>query len=378
MIASDKASTTSAWDMPMGSDVRVTLLNPADRIWSSSVNEVEHDVYHLPEYVEFAAKHEGGTPVATFAEWDDHWLLIPLILCALPGESQGDTAKNVDALSPYGYSSPLTDVGQTSDRATISGLRRAFQACIDVLSSQGVISLFSRLHPLLSLPLEALTPFERVVHHGDTVFIDLSLSDEELWKQTRHSHRQDISAACKRGAVAYIDEEWHRFDDFFEIYQQTMKRVKAEDYYLFSKSHFLDLREALADRIHLSVVEDAGSIVSAGIVTEVGGIVETHYAGTRDTFLKWSPNKMRIDFLRAWAKARGNRFLHLGGGVGGRRDSLFEFKLGFSPSLAAFHTARAVLNARAYQDAVGRWEANHGVRADDINGFFPSYRKPSA
>src|SRR5215203_5983660 len=115
MITSDQTSTTKAWDAPMGSDVRVTLLSPSDSTWSRLVNEVEHDVYHLPEYVAFAASHEGGTPVATFAIWDDHWLLIPLILCALPGESRADTTKNVDALSPYGYSSPLTDVSRAHD-----------------------------------------------------------------------------------------------------------------------------------------------------------------------------------------------------------------------------------------------------------------------
>jgi hypothetical protein len=378
MITSDLAFATTAWETQVGSGVRVTLLSPKDEAWSASVNMVDHDVYHLPEYVSFAAHQEGGMPIAVFAQWGDHWLLIPLILLLLPDEVGADNAGHFDALSPYGYSSPLTNVVQPCDEAGVAGLERAFQTCIHELSRLGVVSLFVRLHPMLPFPMHALTPFERIVLHGDTVFVDLSHSDDELWQQTRASHRRDILAARRRGTVAYIDDDWTRFDEFFEIYHETMGRVQAEEYYLFPKSRFLGLKDAMGDHIHLSVVESEGSVVSAGIVSEVSGIVETHFAGTRDTGLKWSPNKLRIDFLRTWAKKRGNKILHLGGGVGGRRDTLFEFKQGFSPYVSGFHTARLVLNEQAYRDGVARWESANGIRADDIDGYFPPYRKPNA
>jgi hypothetical protein len=376
MIEGSQYNGTQSWDWGMGSDVRVTLLKPSDSVWATSVKSVDHDIYHLPEYVSFAARQEGGTAVATYATWDDNWLLVPLVMLTLPHDLDGRRSNHVDVHSPYGYSSPLTNVKPHSGGVGITGLLRAFQASIDSLAAQGAVSLFVRMHPLLPMPIEALEPFDRVVCHGDTVFVDLANSDDELWKQTRPSHRQDILTAQRRGAVAYIDDDWQRFDDFFAIYHETMQRVQAEDFYLFSKSHFLGLRDAMGERIHLSVVEDDGAVVAAGIVSEESGLVETHFSGTRDTFLKWSPNKVRINFLRSWAKARGNRYLHLGGGVGARRDSLFEFKLGFSRQIRAFHTARLVLNKKVYHEGINRWESAHGVRADDIDGFFPSYRKP--
>jgi hypothetical protein len=361
----------------MGLDLVVSILNPSDSTWAAIICGVHHDVYHLPEYVGFAARREGGEPIAVFAEWDGGWLLIPLVLCPVPGGLSSNGGPLCDASSPYGYSAPLASVRDVKNGEVSSQLRAAFQACVRALESRGVVSMFVRLHPLLPFPLEVLEDFGRTVHHGETIYIDLSESDDNMWKQTRSTHRQDIVRAQKRGAIAYIDQDWRHFDEFFDIYHETMRRVRAADYYLFSKDHFVDLRRALGDRVSLSVVEIDGSVAAAGIVTEVGGIVETHFAGTRDTFLKWSPNKVRIDFLRSWAKSRGNRYLHLGGGVGGRRDSLFEFKLGFSPHQRAFHTGRLVLNAKVYHDGVVRWESAHGTRADDINGFFPPYRKSS-
>jgi hypothetical protein len=85
---------------------------------------------------------------------------------------------------------------------------------------------------------------------------------------------------------------------------------------------------------------------------------------------------LRIDFLRRWAKSRGNRVFHLGGGVGGSEDSLFRFKAGFSQQRHPFHTWRMVADETVYRRLVKRWESRHGAEADGLDGFFPAYRKP--
>jgi hypothetical protein len=359
----------------MDCTVRVSILQPSDSRWTSALSQVDHDVYHLPEYVAFSARHEGGDPIAVFAEGDAGWLLIPLVIRRIPPELVNGALPLVDATSPYGYPSPLVASLDPAEGRTGEWLERSLRAGIAALAQLGVISVFVRLHPLLPVPLGAFARLGTLVHHGDTVSVDLSLDDEELWTQTRTKHRQHIAAARRRGAVAYMDEQWRCYDQFVDIYRQTMRRVGADTYYFFSDEYFQRLRDTLGDRVHLSVVEADGRVACAGLVTEVGGIVQNHLVGTSDAFLKLSPNKMRIDFVRTWAKIRGNRFFHLGGGHGGRNDSLFEFKRGFSRKTNAFRTWRSVVDERRFRDIVDRWESVHHLSAEGLEGFFPPYRK---
>ena len=53
-------------------------------------------------------------------------------------------------------------------------------------------------------------------------------------------------------------------------------------------------------------------------------------------FQRERPTKLMLHFVRTWAKDRGLRRLRLGGGVGGKEDSLYRFKAGFSTDRHAF------------------------------------------
>jgi hypothetical protein len=85
-----------------------------------------------------------------------------------------------------------------------------------------------------------------------------------------------------------------------------------------------------------------------------------------------------LDDARMWARRRGDRVLHLGGGRGGREDSLLAFKGRFSPRRHTFHTGRWVLDPPSYAELVERrtrLAAARGLEADDP-GWFPAYRAP--
>lgn len=354
--------------------MQVGFLEIDDPRWPAVLADAPHDVYHLPEYVALDARLEDGTPLAFFAEHRGDWLLIPLIIRPIDRRLTGARGPLQDAVSPYGYPAPLTNLPSAPAARGVTFLEAAIEAFVETLRKRGVVSVFIRLHPLLSAPVDVLTRFGRLVRHGDTVFVDLTLADEEIRRQTRRDHRRDIDRAAREGQVGRIDEDWERIDDFVEIYRQTMRRVGADDSYYFPRDYFVALKETLADRCHLSLVEIDGQVASAGVVTEVNGIVQNHLSGTRDEFLKASPEKARTHFLRTWAKQRGNYVFHLGGGLGARQDGLFEFKAGFSKERGAFHTWRVIVDEPAYRALVSRWEAAHGP-ADGPDGFFPAYRR---
>jgi hypothetical protein len=87
-----------------------------------------------------------------------------------------------------------------------------------------------------------------------------------------------------------------------------------------------------------------------------------------------APSKLMFDSVRHWAQDRGNRVFHLGGGTGGRIDSLFHFKAGFSPLRGEFRSLRVVFDESRYRTLVERSPAG----CQNSNGYFPLYRRPTA
>jgi hypothetical protein len=346
--------------------MNVELLAPSSPRWAAVLDEVEHDFYHLPAYAELSAKVDGGEARALLVADGDRAMLLPFLARPIPGA--GDAW---DALTPYGYPGPLvTGGGDAGARDVFAS--RALEAASEVLRARGCVSLFARLHPLIGAtprPENGL-----LVQHGTTVHVDLRKTADELWAETMSGHRNEINRAIKAGHRAYFDESFRHVDRFVEIYHATMSRVGAAAHYFFDRDYVIGLREALGGRLSLAVVEIDGQIAGAGLFAMTGGIVQYHLSGTDEAFLKARPTKLMLHFVRSWAKERGARWLHLGGGVGGGEDSLFKFKAGFSKLRSPFFTLRLVVDPAAYR-ALSR--AKHpGADDTDLSGFFPLYRRP--
>jgi hypothetical protein len=178
--------------------------------------------------------------------------------------------------------------------------------------------------------------------------------------------------------VARLDERWEAYDTFIDIYYENMRRLDASSYYYFPREYFYQLKSVLGAGLQLCLVEIDGGIVAGDLFAETCGIAQGLLSGTRDAYSRGSVPKTLIHAFRHFAKARGNRILHLGGGVGGAKDSLFQFKAGFSHLRTPFFTWRLVGDQRVYAQLVHRWEARQHVGADAIEGYFPAYRKPAA
>jgi len=335
------------------------LLDADSARWSEFLGETRHDFYHLPEYVALCAAQEAGEARALYVEEARGRLLLPLVVRSIPGSDR------TDAISPYGYAGPL--VHGTDDAAFTASALRAGAAA---LRAAGMVSLFVRFHPLLNG--DPPGGVGQVVHHGDTVSIDLTLPPAMLWGQMRHGHRQDIRNALRHGLVARTDPEFAQYDLFKVLYRATMDRRSAAAYYYFADEYFDGLRVALGDRLHLVVVERDGAVAAAGLFVETAGIVQYHLGGVNDSLPMAGQSKLMMHFAALWAKERGNQRLHLGGGVGGADDSLLHFKAGFSPLRHPFQTLRLVLDREAYASLVRARDP--GADPEDLGGYFPAYR----
>ncbi len=337
-------------------------------LWEKVLNKFTYDFYHLHTYVEFSAQQENGNAALFVAREGENVFCLPLIVRPVSSLSDG----YYDAISPYGYPGPLVYT-ETEYKETF--VREALAALQQHCKSHGIISVFVRFHPILSPPFDAYMQYGCLVGHGETVSIDLTLSEEEMWRQIRYGHRSEIKKLQLLPYSVEIDSGWAYFEDFLQIYWQSMERCQADDYYYFSREYFTQFREALGEHLHLCIVKLDEQVACAGLFTEINGIVQYHLSGTKTDFMKQYPNKIMLDYVRRSAKERGNRYLHLGGGVGGQADSLFKFKAGFSKVRHSFYTWRAITDKYAYAEMVRQWEIKNGLTADGMDGFFPAYRK---
>ena len=158
-----------------------------------------------------------------------------------------------------------------------------------------------------------------------------------------------------------------------------MRRVKAEQSYFFDATYFSDLAKNLGPVLKLFIVKmPDGEVISGGLFTLCDGIVQHHLGGTRDTAVKLSPMVLVLETVRRWANENGAHTFHLGGGVGGKTDSLFQFKAHFSRQRHDFMTWRWIVAPSAYRELSrqkDRWNSKCGLRATSAS-FFPAYRCP--
>jgi hypothetical protein len=321
----------------------------------------------LPEYVLLAAEYEGGRPVAFYAEDGEFEFLAPLLLHNIPAYL-GAPAEWRDAIAPYGYPGPI--MAPAMDERTLERFLVAFK---EFGEANGIVSAFFRMHPMFAVLAEPLQKYGELVKHGQTVYIDLSLSLEEISAQRDRAHRKDIRRLVDGGYLAKIDE-WALFDAFIDTYKETMERVSASEFYFFPDSYFQGLKAILGDRLHLcAITSPDGEIASGALFTTVNGIIEYHLSATANKYYQYAPSKLAFDAVCRWGKEAGNTIFHTGGGVGGCEDSLFRFKAGFSKLRADYYTYRMILNDARYTDLLCRWQECH--RGSDFDtDFFPAHR----
>lgn len=336
-------------------------LQTGDPEWQRIVGgSWRHDFYHLDGYHRLAERDgEHRARMLVWEEGEAH-LALPLLLRPVPG-----AAGRFDATSVYGYAGPLAS---SSDPP--AGLVERFREAVAAyLAGEGVVSLFSRLHPLIPQH-RLLAGLGQCPVAGVTVSIDLDRSDEERRRAYRSNHRRDIRRLERREVRCVHDPDWARFDAFRRLYRQTMTRVGAGEQYAFRAADLVALRDVEGGSAELFACVDGDEVVCAGIALRCGDTLGYHLSGTAERFVGQAPLKLLLDTIASWGSARGVRRLHLGGGVGGGRDGLLHFKRGFSDHQHEFRVWRWVVDEAEYE----RLRRERKAAGDE--SFFPAYRAP--
>lgn len=359
----------------MLSGSRAELHTPSGDGWASVLARLPHDVYHTAGYHRMTGLGTVGTPQAFSYQEGERTFFWPYFLMAIP-QAPG----YFDVTSAYGYPGPVS----TPEPEFVE---RAWRALLQHWKEQQAVSAFTRFHPLLANArlLDGVTAEDGqhaaagLRERGLTVSIDLSLPLDQQVRGYNKKLRQSIRKLYETGYACAEDESFAHIDDFVRIYTQTMSRRMSRAEFLVDADWVREFRALLGPAARLFVTRHEGAVVSAMLVMEHAPFVHCHLIGTDERYAAESPSKALLDHVRQWGTARGLRSMHLGGGVGGRQDSLFEYKTRFSPHTHSFAIGCWILDANVYADLAEAHRARlaeQGAEAEP--DFFPFYRSVPA
>lgn len=334
-----------------------------------------YDVFHLPAYHKLGEENTDQKAELFVFETGSTVVAFPILLNQVQDPINPNNDSLFDVSSVYGYAGPISNrqVITENESEKFAGY------FLDYLDQNRVVSIFSRLHPLIDQESYLNKLGGSIETVGTTITIDLTLPPEVQYKQIRKGHRYEIRKAKSEGLKVLYDKDQVYLGEFCDLYLETMSRVGASENYLFDQEYFFRLSKLLGDELHLFVVLYDNLVISGALITTCGPFVQYYLSGTNSNFLKFAPSKLIVDEARMWAYERKASFFHLGGGVGSKKDGLYRFKAGFSNLTNNFQVWKMIVKQKKYWDIVER--ANSYNQENDLiwadPNYFPIYRGPS-
>jgi hypothetical protein len=343
--------------------------------WHDILDEIgSYDFYHLPEYHRLSeTSGEGKSFLFVYHEESciAAWPIILRNIATVPGLQCNGKDYN-DATSVYGYPGPICNQSGRNNRGF---LKRFQQEFINVVGQHSVVSVFSRLNPVLDNH-QLFDDVEAITALNDTVIINLTESESDLISQYRKNYRNEIRKSHANGLECFIDSRWCNYEAFQDLYTATMKRVGAASEYYFPAEYFNGLREVLGNRLKLFVAKKGDHLCSGALFVLTNEIVQYHLSATDTCCGEPSAAKVIIDETRKWAKKEGAHYFHLGGGVNCLHDTLYDFKAGFSKYRRKYYLYKKIISPGIYNQLVKDridWYKQQG-KIFDGGGYFPLYR----
>ena len=322
-----------------------------------------HDTYYLSGYVKAFNIHGDGEPLLFYYN-DGHNRGINVSMKRSIIEDPHfkgvlDDDRYFDLATPYGYGGWLIE-GDTEQ------LFRDYECwCL----RNNIVSEFVRFHPMIGNQ-KAVEEHYDVIPLGETVAMDLS-SPDLIWENIVSKNRNVIRKAINNGVKIYNGRYPDIYEVFRNIYNKTMDKDNAKDYYYFKSEFYDSLLNDLAENAQVFYAQmPDGTIIAASIMLAANKMMNYHLSGSLKEYGGLAATNLLLYKAALWGCANGYRTLYLGGGVGSEEDGLFKFKRAFyKGDLHRFYIGHKVFDTDVYQELTM-------MRADSIENvnYFPVYR----
>jgi len=236
-----------------------------------------------------------------------------------------------------------------------------------------VVSEFIRFNPILK-NYQYYPQDLDIEQYNETILMDLMQDEMSIWKNINHKRRNRINYARSKGVTIVFDYKFAGLDTFYKLYIETMDRLSAKVFYYFPRKWFENMISLLRKNVLLVHAFYQGNIIVSGLFLFNKFYMHYYLQGSAYEMRHLSANHLLVYEMALWAKSRGIKYLHLGGGFE-PGDSLFRFKAGFSTMWEPFYLGKVIHDPHSYDHLVSRKWSAEGIKSTDRQ-FFPDYRSP--
>ena len=320
-----------------------------------------YDVYYLSGYVKAFQLHGDGDPQLLYYEAE--------VLKAIYVYMKRKTAIEgyYDSVTPYGYGGVLFD-GDTSE----ANLHVFWKAYVEKMKEEGIVDNFVRYHPVLAnaIPMKQIST---VIDLGKTIAFDLA-SPEVIWENIISKNRNMIRKAEKNGITIEHGKGMDLLDQFTTIYNATMDKDHAEEYYYFKRPFYESIHNDLNDNYEMFYAMYEGRPIAMSIMIFANGRLNYHLSGSDIEYRNLAPSNLLLYKAALWGGGQGCKTFHLGGGVGSGEDNLYKFKAAFNKnSDYQFSIGKEIFDQEKYDELVAL-RAKQDLDFDPESKYFPLYR----
>lgn len=343
-------------------NLKVLTTNEADE-WDDIVRSFKgYDVYYLSGYVKAFEIHGDGTALLFYFNNGTTKAINVVMKRDIAkdknfiGRLEGNTY--FDLATPYGYGGFIIE-GNEVDKIDVAYNKY----CID----NNIISEFVRFHPVLANGSKVNGMYE-VIDLGSTVCIDTS-SQAVIWSNLTSKNRNMIRKAQKSGIEIFWGRDEALIDKFIEIYNATMDKDEATPYYYFDREFYLSILNDLSYNGMFFYAKFEEKIIAISIILFSNEKVHYHLSGAKREHQHLAPTNLLLYEVACWSSSNGYKLMHLGGGLGSQKDSLYKFKKAFNRQEdLIFSIGKKMFNGVIYDELTG-------VNSHTISNYFPKYRE---
>lgn len=330
--------------------------------WDACIKSfAEWDVYYLSGYVKAFHIHGDGDPFLLYYEDND--------LRAVYVYMRRPTAlpEIYDSVTPYGYGGVLFE-GNTSE----SNLRMFWSEYLAVMRQENIVDGFVRYHPVLK-NASLMKSISTVVDMGKTVAIDLS-SPDSIWKRLTSKNHNMIRKSERNGIEILHGRDMVLLEEFRKMYNFTMEKDNAEDYYYFGEKFYESIHHDLRDNYEVFYALLNGDFIAMSIILLGSNQMHYHLAGSKEVYRELAPSNLLLYKAALWGCENGFKTFHLGGGIGSTEDNVYKFKATFNKeSNYRFSVGKQILDEEKYHQLV-EMRKSVDPSFDKSSPYFPLYR----
>jgi len=328
-----------------------------------------YDVYFKYEYHLLWCKNE-DKPFICITTNGNEFIVHPFIKRQIPIETKVGE-KNYDLISPYGFSG-LFISDSISSETIINHNKQLSEYC----NEHSIVSEFVRFNPFHS-HIGKLMEIYELIYIGDTIYVDLRKTMDEIFREYQHNNRKNIKKAEREGIeVVFEFKEIAKLKEYFELYNHTMERNDADEFYKFTYEFFERISKKMKNNVFFAHAIKDGRIISTELVTYDKKIGYSFLGGTLEEFYPSRPNNLLKHKIVEKLKNMGVEYYYLGGGYS-KEDGIYNYKKSFAPNnTKEFYVGRKIYNQEKYDELVSNHFKNISSNEIINRNYFPLYRAP--